>query len=163
MATHLDPRQLLQQINNDVIACEALLELLEKEREALASRDVDSLESIIDQKAVQLAHLENSAKQRTEIARKNSGSNDIKDIQQSWLQLLDKINLPTLKEQWETLKDLQKQCKNANEVNGKILSRNQKTFNRLMEIVRGQTAAPSLYSAAGKSTGQHMSRKMGEA
>lgn len=163
MTAFLDPKRLLQQINNDITACETLLLLLQQERDALNNRDIDALDQIIEQKTVQLTHLENSAQQRTEWARANSDSVDLQEIQHAWLAILEQANIPIIQEQWGKLKELQQQCKAANEVNGKILARNQKTFNRLMEIVRGQTASPNLYSAAGKSTSQHISRKMGEA
>ncbi|WP_185231314.1 flagella synthesis protein FlgN [Teredinibacter franksiae] len=165
MSGQISPQQLTQQLQSDILACETLLGLLEKEKTALSSRDVDAMDGIIEQKAEQLTSLEASAQQRSQWSRDYLGQSgsDLEALKQAWANMLTSTGTPQLVEQWQKLKDLQIACKQANEVNGKILARNQKTFGRLLEIVRGQTAAPNLYSAAGKSTSGHISQKVGEA
>ncbi|WP_083608015.1 flagella synthesis protein FlgN [Teredinibacter haidensis] len=165
MTMQISPPELIQQLQQDIAACEQLLSLLEQEREALGARDMEKLDTIIEQKAVQLSALEASAQARTLWAREHLQLNpaDENAMRTAWQEMLDSANIPQLSKAWSRLKELQLACKDANEVNGKILSRNQKTFGRLLDIVRGQTATPNLYSAAGKSTSNHISHKVGEA
>lgn len=165
MTTAPSPQRILSQLDTDISACELLLTLLEQEREALANRDIDALDTIIEGKATQLKQLEASAQNRTAWARQYLGNNanGLDEIKKAWQNLVEDAAIPQLKERWESLKTLQNSCKEKNEANGKILARNQKTFNRLLDIVRGQTATPNLYSAAGKSTSGHISHKVGEA
>lgn len=157
--------QLTQQLKQDTHACESLLDLLNQEKEALANRDMDRLDQLIAAKTEQLELLENSARQRTEWARQylGAGNADVKQVQEAWQSMLETANVPEITATWERLKELQQSCKAANEVNGKILARNHKTFERLLGIVRGQTTTPNLYSASGKSTASHISHKVGEA
>jgi Flagellar biosynthesis/type III secretory pathway chaperone len=155
----------MQQIQGDIAACTTLLDLLERERVALGKRDMDTLDELIEQKAAQLKWLEKSSQTRTQWAREQLRLDpaDQDTMKAAWQTMLENSPTPELSKSWETLKTLQDACKQANEVNGKILARNQKTFGRLIEIVRGQTATPNLYSTAGKSTGNQISHKLGEA
>jgi len=156
---------LTQHLQQDIQACETLLQLLEQERTALSERDLESMEAIIEKKATCLSLLEQSAKNRTAWSQQfvTSDAQDQQAVSEAWQTLLQQTNQQQLVDQWQQLKTLQSACKKANEVNGKILARNQKTFGRLLEIVRGQTASPSLYSTAGKATSSHISHKIGEA
>lgn len=165
MTTAPSPQRVLSQLETDISACESLITLLEQEREALSNRDMDALDTIIEGKAAQLKQLETSAQSRTAWARQYLGNDTggLEEIKNAWQNLLEDAAIPQLKERWETLKELQTTCKEKNEANGKILARNQKTFKRLLDIIRGQTATPDLYSAAGKSTSGHISHKVGEA
>lgn len=157
-------QQIHHQLNGDIAACEALLKLLEAEREALAARDMVTLDTIIEQKATTLATLEQSARVRSEWLREYVQTSPEAGAtgEPMWDSLLAG-NAPALVQSWQRLKDLQIRCRAENEVNGKIIARNQKTYARLLDIVRGQTTAPNLYSASGKSTGGGYSNKVGEA
>ncbi len=161
----IQPQQLLKHLQTDITACEQLLALLEQERKALGERDMETIEGLLQQKAEKLSILEASAQVRTDWSKNylSANSKDQQALKQAWQKILEQLDHPQLQQLWERLKELQLACKTANEVNGKILARNQKTFSRLLEIVRGQTATPKLYSAAGKSTASHISHKVGEA
>jgi len=165
MTFSLSPQQLFAQLQNDVSTCEKLLDLLGQEQEALAERNIEVLDTIIEHKTQQLEVLEKSAQLRTDWTRQSLGGATIDDsmIKERWQAIISSSEAPQISEQWEKLKVLQAKCKAANEVNGKILARNQKTFSRLLDIVRGQHSTPNLYSASGKSTGGHISHKVGEA
>ena len=58
---------------------------------------------------------------------------------------------------------LTKECQHKNEVNGKILIRQQQVYARLLELLRGQTTAPNLYTASGAPTSTQGSFKVDEA
>lgn len=159
MTANLNAEQIQRQLTGDIHACNALLSLLEEEQSALATKDADALANIIDQKLPALAQLENSAKQRAAWASANAPA----DVVASWDGVLDNINQKKLKTDWEHVKKLTLECKHKNEVNGKILARHQQVYGRLLELLRGQTAAPQLYNAYGAATQNSRSVKVDEA
>lgn len=148
-----------QQILQDTQACEALLKLLNDERDALRERNMDELERIVVEKATYLEALEHSANERGKLARAYSDNSDL----DSWRELIKNLNDEDLNASWYRLKDLLRLCKLENEVNGKLLSRNHQIYARLLDIVRGQTHAPSLYNARGSSSSSGSSNTVGEA
>ncbi|MFL0809621.1 MAG: flagellar protein FlgN [Agarilytica sp.] len=147
------------QISSDIQACETLLALLEREQTALESRDAESLAEIIELKTPQLAHLEASAKQRAIWATNSKIDKSTEGFQT----LLSELNQEKIKLDWQNLGELTKQCKEHNEINGKILMRQQQVYGRLLEIMRGQTQAPNLYNAYGAATNNRASHKVDEA
>lgn len=143
----------------DIEACQTLLALLDEEQLALKERDADKLAGIIDKKAVPLDRLEQSAKLRTQWSQADKPGK----TPEAWNGMIETLANTSIKQRWEELKTLSRQCQEKNEVNGKILVRNQQVFGRLLELIRGQTAAPNLYDAIGKSKASHYSQKVGEA
>ena len=136
-------------ISGDINACKALLALLEKEQAQLKERDIEALSQIIEEKAPLLSQLEQSAEVRSAWAR----SQNVQDVAQAWQSLLTQLDSEKLTEDWRRLKVLLQQCKEKNEVNGKMLIRNQKVFARLLDILRGQNTANDLYNATGAASG----------
>lgn len=147
------------QISSDITACETLLELFEKEQVALENRDAEALAEVIDLKTPQLVHLEESARQRAVWATSANADPNSEGFQQ----IINELNQEKITKDWKALTSLTKQCKERNEVNGKILMRQQQVYGRLMEIMRGQTQAPNLYNAYGTATNNRASNKMDEA
>lgn len=154
-----DAAAIAQQITSDINACQALLQLMDAERDALQERDVERLGAVIEEKVQYLSHLEQSAIKRSQWASRAQTA----DADSGWHQLLHDLKEPELNQQWEQLKELMIECRRENETNGKILARNQNTVGRLLNIMRGQTDAPSLYSAKGSKTGGSSSHLFGEA
>lgn len=148
-----------RQIRADIDACNTLLELLSNEQEALKNRDPEALAQVIEAKINPLTHLEQSARQRANWAR----SSETEANSKAWQKILDDTNSEKLQQDWLTLKELLQSCRHRNEVNGKLLIKNQQIFGRLLNIMRGQSTAPSLYSAKGSATAAGTSCKMGEA
>ncbi|PCK08120.1 MAG: flagellar biosynthesis protein FlgN [Alteromonadaceae bacterium] len=148
-----------RQISTDIDACNTLLELLSNEQEALKNRDPEALSQVIEAKISPLTHLEQSARQRADWTRSSEAGAD----SETWQKILDDVNSEKLQQDWLTLKELLKSCRHRNEVNGKLLIKNQQIFGRLLNIMRGQSTAPSLYSAKGSATAAGTSFKMGEA
>ncbi|MFL0803072.1 MAG: flagellar protein FlgN [Agarilytica sp.] len=159
MNQQLSANAIQTQISGDIHACNTLLELLEKEQDALQSRDADALASIIEQKLQPLTQLEESAKQRTSWAN----ISEPEKFSEEWNAVLSKLATSNIKSDWETLKKLTKECQYKNEVNGKILTRQQQVYGRLLELMRGQTKAPTLYTATGAATTSQSSFKVDEA
>ncbi|ABD81478.1 flagella synthesis protein FlgN [Saccharophagus degradans] len=153
------PQAIQGQIVADIKACESLLTLFESEREALKIRDSDALEAILQNKNACIQILENSAKQRA-IWSQQAAQNDPEN---GWDTLIESLSHTQVKEQWGTLKELFKRCKEENEINGRLVARNQQVFGRLIEILRGQTNAPNLYNAKGSASSNAGSNRFGEA
>ena len=154
-----------QQVEQDLNCCESLLDLLQQEREALQNRELDQLETIIDQKAEHLGTLERSAQIRARWIQKYHQSPTEADqdtAETVWQRSLTKID-PQLLSRWETLKGLIKRCRDENEVNGRALSRNQQTFGKLLNIMRGQVSQGVTYTASGGQNGNMNSSSLGEA
>ena len=158
MTQTITPQAVSQLLNDDIAACTKLLELLGQEQDALKNRDIEALESLVENKSQQLIHLEKSAGVRTSWARSASSSAD-----QGWQELINGFQDKHVLALWKTLKEQLAECKVKNEVNGKMLARNQQIYGRLFDVVRGQNSANKLYSATGESTSGGRSQIVGEA
>jgi flagella synthesis protein FlgN len=146
-------------IEQSIGACQRLLILIEDEREALKDRDTDGLERIIKEKSTNLLTLEVAAKQRFGWLSASA----VKDANENaWLAQLAALDRH-LEGRWQHLKSLLEECQMHNEINGKILARNQQVFTRLVAIVRGQGDHLPLYSAKGARSNAPGYQTLGEA
>ena len=159
MATPLNPKTVNQLITGDIEACKALIALLEREQQALKERNPDELGVILEEKIPHLNLLEQSAQARTQWSQCTTPE----EASAAWLSMLDELNNSDIKERWQELKDLLKQCQVKNEVNSKMLTRNQKVFGRLLDIMRGQSSSNKLYNATGITSGPARSQIVGKA
>jgi flagella synthesis protein FlgN len=159
--TALSQDTLLQHIGQDISACRNLLQLLEQERDALKARDLTALEDVIQNKSANLQHLEQSAKQRSIWVASQKQPKD--SVEDTWLALLRTCK-PQVEQTWGELKDLLRECQEQNEINGKLLARNQQVFSRLLSIVRGQDddSGPLYTAKGGRGAGSGL-QKLGEA
>lgn len=155
----ISANEIATQITNDIQACNTLIELLDREQDALQARDVDALADIIEKKAQPLNRLEESGKQRAVWANVPA----VEQSSKAWNAMLEQLASDNIKKDWEKLKELTKECCQKNEVNGKILVRQKQIYGRLLEIMRGQSQSPSLYTATGAATSGHTSYKVDEA
>lgn len=159
MKPPISAKAIKQHIVNDIQACNTLLKLLDQEEDALKTRDAEALASIIEEKNPPLQHLEKSAQQRAMWAN----TPNLEEQGTAWKTLLQELANEDLKKDWDTLKALTKQCQQKNEVNGKVLTRQKQVYGRLMELMRGQTKAPNLYTASGAASSSSRSIKVDEA
>lgn len=158
MVSTVTAHSIQEQILQDTQSCETLLKLLTEEREALKERDLEALERIIKDKSVHLEALEASARQRSVWA-----GGKPEDTRERWQEILSELDNETLDKRWQKLKSLMQLCSQENQVNGKLLARNHQIYSRLVELVCGQQAAPSLYDAKGGSNNSGTSNLVGEA
>lgn len=159
MNAEISVKDIENQISTDIEACNTLLLLLDKEQEALRARDTEALAKVIQDKVPALAQLEESVKKRVlwaniSLTDKASGK---------WDNFVAGFNRDELKKRWQQLKELTLQCQQKNEINGKILSRQQQIYGRLVGLLRGQTSSPNLYNASGSATASRPSIKVDEA
>jgi flagellar biosynthesis protein FlgN len=149
-----------QHIKQDVANCHQLLELLASEQHALKSRNPELLEDIIRKKSAALSRLEQNAKLRGQwIAQMPKADQKAESL---WLTLLQHLN-PKLKSEWVTLKQLFIECQNQNEINGKLLARNQQIFGRILAVIRGQYETAPLYKPNGSQGAENPHHRLGEA
>lgn len=158
--TALTQETLQQHIRQDVSACRNLLQLLEQEREALQTRDVEKLEDVIQNKSANLLHLEQSARQRSVWVAEQRKPNE--KAETVW-QTLIAITKPEAQREWAEFRTLLRECQEQNEINGKLLARNQQVFSRLLAIVRGRDENDPLYNEKGGRGAGYNFQKLGEA
>lgn len=159
MATQLSADQLNQNIQHDLTTCGALLKLLEKEQEALKQRNVEEVSKILDEKVPLLERLESSAQLRQAWATAANKQNSEED----WAKTIEELGESNIKSDWQKLKTVYADVRKQNEINGKLLSRHQKTVTRLLDVMRGKTATPNLYTSSGYSSSQAQGNTIGEA
>jgi len=157
--TELTKEIVKNHLRQDISACQTLLGLLDTERQALKARDPQQLEDVIQNKTTVLQHLEQSARQRGQWVALSGAKQKSETL---WLGLLTKLD-PALESTWNEFKELLKVCQEQNEINGKLLARNQQVFERLLAIVRGQGENSPLYTARGNRRGGYDFQKLGEA
>lgn len=146
-------------IRQGIQACQKLLILLEDERDALKKRDTKELERIITDKSTSLLALEQGAKQRA--AWLKTQANEPAQ-EQAWTQHVEQLS-PELSTQWLQFRRLLEDCQTHNEINGKMLARNQQAFKRLIDIVRGQNHGQPLYTPKGSHGSGSDYHNLGEA
>lgn len=156
----INPSLVQQMIAQDMASTEQLKNLLLQERELLEKREHDNLPSIIDQKDQLLDALAQNARQRQQLLQ-NLG---LKTNAQSWEDLLlAHTALAPLRESWKALTDAFSECQRLNDVNGKMIARSKQTLGNLLNILRGQVAAPQLYTQSGATTGNVSSHTLAKA
>ena len=151
-ATH---RQLIAPIvESDKQAIIRLKDLLNAECEALKARKHDELPAIIEAKTLALSLLEQGSDKRAKILQ----ASNLAETQEAWEQLLESLGDKSLSEDWQQLQEDFEHCQRLNTVNGKLISRGRNTLGHLVNLMRGQVAAPELYNQLGgkdKGAGTH--------
>ena len=155
--SQVSARAVEQALRQDIQTCEALNALLENELQLLNDRKTRDLSGIINQKQDLMNRLEHSARQRSQWTRYLTERTGL-SAEQAWHKLLDELGNPALQPLWEDLQAKVVACRRANEVNGKIINRGQRTLKQLLGILRGQyIETPRLYNATGDTKGQNSS------
>ena len=158
----LNNERLQKSIERDINTCKKLIELLNQEHSALINRNTDVLEGIITEKSTLLNQLNQSAITRSQWV--NHYKNITDSVEESEISSFTALAEKTgLKEKWIELQLLFKQCKTANEINGKAMSRSQVTNERLLSILRGQHNTPHLYNGKGTKGKRALGNTLGQA
>jgi len=142
----INPVALQQMIAQDTETAAALKALMLKERSLLEAREHDELPAIIEQKDQLLNRLGENALQRRSVLLDLGLAGDA----EGWEVFLN--SQPTLadsREPWQQLTALFTECQTLNDINGKMIARSKQTLGNLLNILRGQTAGPTLYNQSG--------------
>ncbi len=137
--------------------CENLLVMLKQEQVFLKTRDFDELDNLIAKKSELLKQLEQCALQREQWIKTNAPTEEITTAFTQWAK---KNNLA---EAWHAHQELFKACQYANEVNGKLMLRNQATHKQLLDILRGNQGSGALYTDKGTKNSSSNRNTLGEA
>ena len=133
----------------DSSAIQQLKALLTQERELLEQRQLEGMQEIVSQKDHLLGNLSFTARQREQLLRSVGLATDLA----GWKTFLERDALTlSLIPAWQTLTTEFAECQTANEINGKMINRSKQTLSHLLNLIRGQVAAPSLYTQKGSTT-----------
>jgi len=145
----LNAQFLRDMLTQDTDYVKQLKALLLQERELLEQRQAEGMQEIVSQKDHILGNLAFTAKQREQLLRTAGLTTDLA----GWQVFLgrDATTLPLIPG-WQALTDEFIECQTANEINGKMINRSKQTLSHLLNLIRGQVAAPSLYTQKGATT-----------
>ncbi len=145
----LNAQLLRDMLTQDTNAVKQLKDLLLKERELLEQRKLEGLQEIVGLKDHLLGNLSFTAKQREQVLRNAGLPTDLA----GWNTFLSRDALTrALIPEWQTLTHEFIECQTANEINGKMINRSKQTLSHLLNLLRGQVAAPPLYTQKGATT-----------
>jgi flagella synthesis protein FlgN len=142
----LDVAQLRNMMAQDANAIATLKQLLLRERELLETRNQDELAVIVEQKS-QVVDLLNQHAQIRQTLLRNLG---LAANAEGWDLFLQRntLTLP-LRDDWKQIIQDFSECQALNDINGKMIARSRQTLDHLLNLLRGQVATPSLYTAMG--------------
>lgn len=128
---------------------DTLCQLLERETEALRSRDSHALQQIIHHKLDLMQALEQLGQRRRQWLGQASGAG----LWRQWLAARTGSDEQVL-EMWQAVEGRAHRCRELNLVNEKVLHRSRQTVNKLLGIMRGESAdGGGTYTAKGISRG----------
>ncbi len=151
----------LEEILRQEIACtDALLQCLDAERAALASRDLDSLTDTTAAKLQHTESLEKLEQQRADLLQTLGFDNTAAGIRHCMESLPDAERLQTL---WQQVLTNIRACRTGNLTNGGILELGRQHVEQALSILRGQSASPTLYGQNGDTAPRLGQRELGRA
>lgn len=150
---------LLSLFQHDIRTAEQLFELINSEFEALSTRELSQLESILGQKTPLLRLLDQHAGLRSQQLARHGLSPD-----QQGLKALARLHPQgsELLAASEQLAALLEQCQAGNLRNGKLIRTQQNSTRSALNILRGDEA-PSLYDNRGITSGTPRNRPLNQA
>jgi flagella synthesis protein FlgN len=128
--------------------------VLREERLTLQQRDQKQLSALVEEKEQLLGKLDQSAKLRSQWLQQLG----LKASADDWEKLVLKQQDPSLTDRYQALNDSVKNCRELNEVNGRLIGRSQQTLAKLLNIMRGTQATPQLYGSNGSTQNSSESR-----
>jgi flagella synthesis protein FlgN len=129
-----------------------LLELLNREREALENRDYGTFQKIISDKLPLLKLLEQHSSSRQK-QFKESGFNSEEEALMAAEQ-----QAPEIAKLWRQLGEQWQQCQQLNQVNEKVAQRTKLVVGKLLDILRGENSQNKIYTPKGDTIGSATGR-----
>lgn len=143
-----DAQSLKTLLQKQVNAATAVLEKLKYERDALEQRNFDAIALLQKDKHSLLAQLNDAEASRQQLMKNmqidlgQAGFDEFcSHVPPQWRNAFIAL--------WEERKELLERCKNANEINGRILYHTHQASERIMATLRGQSQAQFVYNAKG--------------
>lgn len=132
-------------LQQDIAHSEKLLAALLSERTALEAREYSDLENLIAQKKTCVERLEANANQRQHWLSQHGLTDDFTALNAV------KQQAPDVAVRWEAAAAAWRECQTASQINEQICRRTRLVVERVLDILRGQTAASATYNAKGYS------------
>lgn len=149
--------RLAQLLDEQIAAASLLLKTLAEEKQLLTGTDVNRLAELDGRKRTQLSQTEQLEQQRRQLCRDigigpEQGAMDflINDLAATGHENLQR----TLRTHWQRMRDLVRQCRDANEVNGLIAQFKQRQLQQLLGILRTGGTGAATYDPSGATTSQ---------
>jgi len=146
-------------LTREVQCSERLLECLEAERSALTKRDMDGLETSINNKIQYAQSLEQLERERESLVSELGFASDADGLRLCFNSLPQADNLKRL---WQQLIANIEACRSSNLTNGGILESGRQHVEQALSILRGQSGSPSLYDTRGSHAANLGQRELGK-
>lgn len=153
-------RELLQQLIEDLDSAHKLLALMDAEYQALASRDLATLETLLTQKQSLLALLGQHGNARSQ-ALIDAGFTADKNGLVAFATPLP--NGTEIVEYAQKVDAALKACREANERNGRLIRNNQDAVSNMLQILQGSNQTPDLYDRRGGASRHSHNRPLSQA
>lgn len=129
----------------DIKSSKTLLNLLQQEQDAIQNRRRELLTDIITRKTECLQTIDSNTAARYKLLTERGLAAD----EAGWKEFVESFQQKKLQQDWQALLSILKQCKHANEVNGRLVNRSQQTLHNLLDILRGKLNTPAVYTQRG--------------
>lgn len=157
----ITPQQLRSLLQQQRDTTHKLLQILAEEHAALSGNDLQDLETILAAKQQFMAQLEASSQEYLELSGRLSASP--KTGITILLKQCDPQGAWGLEPLWRQVEKLLSQCRQKNNVNGKIITLSHRHIQRALEILRhGELGAEPCYSPTGTRPSAAFSRTLGK-
>lgn len=135
-------------LTEDIQSAQSLLELMDKEHQALSERKLELLQPMLDEKQLLLSSLAQNANARSQILSRLGLQADANGFRQFASQSSNSADLVQLHDQLEALFN---QCQTSNLRNGRLIRANQVSVGQALNVIRGNDS-PTLYDRSGSTT-----------
>jgi len=156
MSTTFDAARISAHLRSTISHCEQFLTLLKLEESALHNRDTDAIESLLEEKLPLIDALEHAAQVQKTWVQEIGNEEDLQAR-------LEREIGPDFVTLWRRAKELYQATRAQNEINGRLLSKQNRSISHVLDVMRGRTATPSLYTSAGAARAYANTSKVGEA
>ncbi len=156
----IDRKRLADTLKMGRICAQRVLSLLEQERQALAARDSQAIETLIPLKIQAFERWEQTEQQRLTLLHEAGFTPDNAGMEKCLDEL---VAIPQFRSAWQKLLDLTVSCRRENENNGTIIEINRRQTNEALAILSGQPVRPTGYAASGNAQRNQDHRLLGEA
>ena len=153
MTNNLNTQNLKEYLEEGANQAQRLMQLLNDERSIISSNDGNALENIAASKEKLAKEIQASTQicnQRLEQAGYNADNRGLIECIQSCTETHSRH----LKETWEKLQSLLKECQDANRINGKLLGNSQRRIKQALSILQGKPLDEELYGRGGETVHQ---------
>lgn len=138
-------KQLLQLLDKDINDLEQLDATLDKEAEALRTRDSEQINQLAKLKASLVKQVEDRARAKVKLITASGAPIKAGQVKQG----IDALGDQALSERWQLSLDRLADCQQKNQVNGLVIQRSKQRNETIMDMIRGKHQKPKLYGQKG--------------